>query len=357
MSHQPERKEKNCLNCGTALYGRFCHVCGQENIVTHQKFLGMITHFLSDLFHFDGKFFETLKQLFLRPGMISKEYCQGKRTKYLDPIRMYLFTSAIFFIFFWQLQKLEMRVNANFFVTPAERIELLKDLYEQYKEHPNDTTLPKLIALVKDTAFQIRLDTSKKQMADSNKVHFKGMDYAISYDSTTRLKDMISIHPTDGWIKRQFKKKAAIFTEKYGNDPSEGIARLGEIFLHNLPYLLFISLPFFAGILNLLYTRRKNYYFSDHAVFTLHHYILSFIIMLLIFILGAFQQRYRVGFLGYAMTVLGIIYLLYLFLAMKNFYGQGIMKTFLKFLLLIFLALIVLLILITIFLIFSVFQI
>ena len=115
---------------------------------------------------------------------------------------------------------------------------------------------------------------------------------------------MIQIHPGDGWVKRQFKKKTAVFVEKYGNDSSEGVARFGEIFLHNLPYLLFISLPFFAGILNLLYIRRKNYYFSDHAVFTLHHYILSFIIMLLIFILGAFQQRYRVGFLGYAMLIL-----------------------------------------------------
>ena len=357
MSHQPERKEKNCLNCETALVGRYCHVCGQENILPHQKFWGMIRHFLEDLFHFDGKFFETLRQLFLRPGIISKEYTQGKRTKYLDPIRMYLFTSAIFFLIFWQLQKLEMHVNSNIFVPPAERIELLHDLNEQYKEHPNDTTLPKLIALVRDTSFQIHLDTGRNQMVDSNKVHFKGRDYVISYDSVTRLKEMIRIHPGDGWIKRQFKKKTAVFIEKYGNDPGEGIARFSEIFLHNLPYLLFISLPFFAGILNLLYIRRKNYYFSDHAVFTLHHYILSFIIMLLIFILGTLQQRYRFGIFGYAMTALGIVYLFYLFMAMKNFYGQSIMKTFLKFILLIFLALIVILILITIFLIFSVFQI
>lgn len=357
MSQQPERKEKTCLNCGTALYGRYCHVCGQENIVPHQKFWAMIQHFLSDLFHFDGKFFDTLKQLFTRPGIISKEYTHGKRTKYLDPVRMYLFTSAFFFLIFWQLEKLQMHINSNIFVSPTERIELLRNLNDQYQKKPHDTILPKLIAIVKDTAFQIHLDTSRKQMADSNRVRFKGEDYALSYDSVSRLKEMIRIHPGDGWIKRQFKRKTAVFIEKYGSNPGEGIARFAEIFLHNLPYLLFVSLPFFAGILNLLYIRRKNYYFSDHAVFTLHHYILSFIIMLLIFILATLEQHYGISFLGYIILLLGFIYVLYLYLGMKNFYGQSIMKTFFKFILLILMAFIVICILITIFLIFSVFQI
>ena len=32
MSHLPERKEKDCLNCGTTVFGKYCHVCGQENL-------------------------------------------------------------------------------------------------------------------------------------------------------------------------------------------------------------------------------------------------------------------------------------------------------------------------------------
>ncbi len=103
MSHQPERKEKNCLNCGTEVMGRFCHVCGQENIVTHQGFWSLTKHFVYDVLHFDGKFFHTLAYIFTRPGFVARQYAEGKRMSYLDPIRMYLFTSAIFFLVFFSV--------------------------------------------------------------------------------------------------------------------------------------------------------------------------------------------------------------------------------------------------------------
>lgn len=37
VSHQPERKEKKCLNCGAEVVGRFCHVCGQGRGKTAAK--------------------------------------------------------------------------------------------------------------------------------------------------------------------------------------------------------------------------------------------------------------------------------------------------------------------------------
>src|SRR6516165_6989863 len=59
LSHSKERKEKVCLNCKAALYGRYCHVCGQENIEPKQPAWHLVTHFFSDITHFDGKFFTT----------------------------------------------------------------------------------------------------------------------------------------------------------------------------------------------------------------------------------------------------------------------------------------------------------
>ena len=97
MSHRPQRKEKNCLNCGTIVQGKFCHICGQENVEPKETFWGMVTHFFYDITHFDGKFFVTLKDLLFRPGFLSAEYMKGRRVSYLNPIRMYIFTSAVFF--------------------------------------------------------------------------------------------------------------------------------------------------------------------------------------------------------------------------------------------------------------------
>ena len=99
MPHNKERKEKICLNCNAAIYGRYCHVCGQENIEPKEKFWHIANHFIEDVTHFDGKFFSTLKYLLFRPGFLSKEYLRGRRVSYLHPIRMYVFTSAVFFSF------------------------------------------------------------------------------------------------------------------------------------------------------------------------------------------------------------------------------------------------------------------
>ena len=101
MSHNKEREEKICLNCKAAIYGRYCHVCGQENIEPKENFWHLVNHFVEDLTHFDGKFFITLKDLLFKPGFLSVEYLKGKRASYLHPIRMYVFTSAIFFLIFF----------------------------------------------------------------------------------------------------------------------------------------------------------------------------------------------------------------------------------------------------------------
>ena len=105
VSNHQERKEKNCLNCNAEVAGRFCQICGQENIEPKESFWVLATHFLHDMTHFDGKFFSTLKFLLFKPGFLSKEYLKGRRTSYLHPIRMYVFTSAIFFLIFLFLSK------------------------------------------------------------------------------------------------------------------------------------------------------------------------------------------------------------------------------------------------------------
>lgn len=101
MSHSKERKEKNCLNCNAQVLGRFCQVCGQENIEPKETFWHLVTHFFYDVTHFDGKFFSTVKYLLWKPGFLTYEYVRGKRMTYLHPIRMYVFTSAFFFLLFF----------------------------------------------------------------------------------------------------------------------------------------------------------------------------------------------------------------------------------------------------------------
>src|SRR6476620_10519249 len=101
MAHNTERIGKTCLNCGTVVAGRFCQNCGQENVEPKQTAWHLVHHFFSDITHFDGKFFNSVYLLFRRPGFLSKQYLLGKRASYLDPVRMYVFTSALFFLVFF----------------------------------------------------------------------------------------------------------------------------------------------------------------------------------------------------------------------------------------------------------------
>src|SRR4029079_10879844 len=101
VSHSRERSEKTCLNCNAQLHGRFCHVCGQENTDPRESFWSITTHFFNDITHFDGKFFSTVGKLLVKPGFLPSEFIRGRRASYLHPIRLYVFTSAIFFIIFY----------------------------------------------------------------------------------------------------------------------------------------------------------------------------------------------------------------------------------------------------------------
>lgn len=101
MSHLKERRQKNCLNCNAQVYGKYCHICGQENLETQESVWHLITHFVNDITHFDGKFFATLRLLITKPGFLSAEYKRGRRSNYLNPVRMYVFTSFIFFFAFF----------------------------------------------------------------------------------------------------------------------------------------------------------------------------------------------------------------------------------------------------------------
>ena len=77
MSSFKLRKEKDCLNCGSVVEKQFCPVCGQENIQVKEDALHMVAHAVADYFHFEHKFFGTIKPLLLQPGKLTAAYVTG----------------------------------------------------------------------------------------------------------------------------------------------------------------------------------------------------------------------------------------------------------------------------------------
>ena len=51
-----------------------------------------------ELLDIDGRLVRTLKSMLLKLGLLSKEYCAGKRMKYTPPLRLYIVISFIFLL-------------------------------------------------------------------------------------------------------------------------------------------------------------------------------------------------------------------------------------------------------------------
>jgi hypothetical protein len=106
-AHEPAAQttspdSERCLDCGAPVMGAYCQRCGQEHGPPVEPLGRTFANGLADLGGVDGRIFRTLKPLFTRPGFLTEEYLVGRHTRYVQPLRLYLVASAIFFaVFFW----------------------------------------------------------------------------------------------------------------------------------------------------------------------------------------------------------------------------------------------------------------
>lgn len=89
---------KPCQNCGTLVEGRHCANCGQLAASFHRPVYSLIVEILSDLTSYDGRLARTLPRLFFRPGILTRDYTQGQRARYVPPFRLFLIASVIFYL-------------------------------------------------------------------------------------------------------------------------------------------------------------------------------------------------------------------------------------------------------------------
>lgn len=364
MSHSKERHEKICLNCNAALYGRYCHVCGQENIEPKETVWGLISHFFYDITHFDGKFFSTTRYLITRPGFLPQEYIIGRRARYLHPIRMYVFSSAIFFLFLfsmfnikdmkWNEKDKEDRKAAEAAGLRFEHTDRSNDT-KPYRYHDANVNKSDSAANKKDTAtagdktdsdddddsdLGVTLQPEMKKGADTGKRVYtfpntiniidpeEKYTSIAAYDSTQRA---LPANKRDSWLRRAITHRNIELHNRFGNNREEMFKELLEKFMHTFPYLLFVSLPLYALYLKLLYVRRKQFLYVSHGIFLIYLYIFTFILLLVYFAINKIHTSLDWDWLGWLEGILLLYGIYYAYKAMRKFYGQGRFKTILKF--------------------------
>jgi hypothetical protein len=91
---------KQCLNCSFKLESshKFCPACGQKTD-THRLSWHDVWHdSLHYLSHTDKGIFFVLKTLLLQPGLLIREYLQGRRKKYISPVTLLLICAGIAYV-------------------------------------------------------------------------------------------------------------------------------------------------------------------------------------------------------------------------------------------------------------------
>jgi hypothetical protein len=86
-----------CGNCGTPLGGAFCRACGQKAVGPDVSLHDFFHEAFEEFAHVDGKILRTLRLLVTRPGLLTKEFLEGRRVRYISPFRVYLTCSVLFF--------------------------------------------------------------------------------------------------------------------------------------------------------------------------------------------------------------------------------------------------------------------
>jgi hypothetical protein len=404
LSHSKERHEKICLNCNSELHGRYCHQCGQENIEPKESVWGLISHFFYDITHFDGKFFGTTAKLITKPGFLPKEYMSGRRARYLHPIRMYVFSSAVFFLVFFSVFSVKMGPgikDLDMQLTAADSQAIKMDSAEQAAlktaESKDDSAaitnsfgVARKVAAVstgnyrylsKDSAGTLPADStgqSTKAVAGTSKKDSGKTDVTVGglkVKSTTKWGTIVNgkqINTVreydsaqaklpkgerDNWLERRVNTRNLELKERYKDDGEALLKDLMNKFLHTFPYLLFLSLPLYALFLKFLYIRRKQFYYTDHGIFLIYLYIFTFILLLLVFSFDELQKSLNWDWIVAIEAILLLYGVWYAYKAMRKFYMQGTGKTLLKFMILNFLAFISIIFLFSLFFIITVFQI
>ncbi len=329
MSHFEERKERECLNCGTETIGRYCHQCGQENVEPKETFWHLVTHFFNDITHFDGKFFSTLKLLLFKPGFLPSEYVKGKRASYLNPIRMYIFTSAIFFLAFYSIKKANGEgVKDNFSVNGKamkEINEMDSVTFAQFTSEINKEDHHDSIPMTREE-FKIYVDT----VLSTEGIHLTPRHYKSKEEYDSLLASGVKKH---NWLERHFIYKEIELNTKYHNNAKEIFKAFQEKFFHSFPQILFVSLPLTGLVLMLLYIRRKQYYYVSHMIYAVHLYCATLIIILMGLFINWLLQKLHFNSLAAVFVISALATLFYWYKAQRNFYGQKRAKTIFKFIL------------------------
>jgi hypothetical protein len=279
-----------CLNCAAPLAGPFCSQCGQRDIPPYPSVRELVVDAFWELSGWDGRFASTVRELVRRPGMLTREFLEGRRARYLSPLRLYLMASLVYFV-----------IAAS---VPDVRLGSGKSpLFIGLKPSPTGSaSAPERVAAAAERAAQTRAQNPDPDPSPEAKP-------LTAEEKAAVLKD-IERAPA---VARPFLRRAV-------TDP----AGFRRGLLQTMPRMLFVLLPIFAAIVAIFYRRRK---YPEHLYFAIHLHAFIFLALAMVGVLK-FTRFAPLVAVGGTIALLWIP--TYATLAFRRAYGGGLGRTVVK---------------------------
>ncbi len=335
-----------CPNCGAAIDGKFCAVCGQPAHL-HRTLGHMVEEFLHGIIHFDTRAWRTLPLLAFRPGTLTHAYIHGKRAKYISPLAIFLLT--VFTMFFVFAFTGDMVVNAN---TEEAAIEMeeVRAILAQLRVESTEVDAALLAARADLAAIPatvtaddpLRVAASDKVADAEELAEYKARDIRIVERTIATLERVIADAPVtvgeDGVTQTTKITGLDVFYDQVAEAARAGEIQVNTGFksvdkkileklqnpelavykIQNTAYKFsFLLVPISLPFMWLLFVWRRGVTLFDHAVVVL--YSLSF--MSLLFVVGALTAMWAAGIFEFAMSIITLAIPVHMYFHIKGAYS------------------------------------
>lgn len=381
--------DEPCLNCGDPSYGNYCPSCGQRKVEVQVSVRTMMRDVLEDQLALSGALPRTLFALLFRPGHLTNEYIRGRIVSYIAPFRLYLVASVLFFLIFSfiglaALENAEMGVaeveavaearaalatferelaGMDTAAMPAAARSGLRSTYEALQATvaravEDSTAAAMAMAQMTGTApgaqdatptiggdtvagGQSAADATGTVASPSDAAAANGTaadPAAFDADSVaatagppagvtepTLTPEQVRLQPWAREIQSnsrfEFLNRAAQRKiQQVGHlPPREAFRQVLRDYVEFAPHMVFLLLPVFALLLKLLYVRCDRYY-AEHFVFALHTHAFTFVTFTLMLLVPW----------DVVDTILFFWMVVYVWIAMRTVYRQGVVLTTFK---------------------------
>jgi hypothetical protein len=310
------------LDCGAPIAGRYCASCGQETEIRTPTVRQFAHEMMDQYVAVEGKLGRTLRVLITEPGQLTLDYIQGRRQRYVRPLKLYVSISVVFFGLLgllpdsWNTPFLHIGGDAAKQAAPAPAA-------PASAAPPSATPAPAAPAsaapapaapppAVAEPSAPAPAAQKPEEEKDLKAEIERDVSESIKSSDDSKLGETIK-RDISAELAKQHIKDAAKEKGKSLADLTDPKARaeLRAKLQDEAPYAMFLLLPYFALLLRWRYRKNKQLY-GVHLLFSVHLH--CFVFLLLMMMLPPWQPWRELVQWGGAV---------YIFFALRRVYGGG----------------------------------